>query len=232
MTELSVETNVSEIVKEVPQTGDLFRKLRIDFCCGGKIPLRTAAIDQHLDPDEVFEKVKGIQSKQTEYKQLLPTSLDEKALIEHIQTKHHAYLREELPSLTPYITKVSKVHGENHPHLMRVKEIFTVLKRELIDHTDDEDHVVFPLINQFIENPTEEHAKQLQPHVLELEEEHENAGNLLKELREITDNFTPPESACGTYRLVYQRLEQLEKDTFEHIHLENNILFENVRTAI
>lgn len=232
MTQLSVETNVSEIVKEVPQTGDLFRKLRIDFCCGGKVPLRTAAIDQQLDPDEVLEEVRAIQCKQTEYQQMLPTSLDEKALIDYIQTKHHAYLREELPSLTPYITKVSKVHGENHPHLVRVKEIFTVLKRELIDHTDDEDNVVFPLINQFIGNPTEEHAEQLKPHVLELEEEHENAGNLLKELRVITDNFTPPESACGTFRLVYQRLEQLEKDTFEHIHLENNILFENVRKAI
>lgn len=176
--------------------------------------------------------MKSIQSKQTEYQQTLPSSLDEKTLIEHIQTKHHAYLRQELPSLTPYITKVSKVHGENHPHLIRVKEIFTVLKRELVDHTDDEDNVVFPLINQLIINPTEEHAKQLKPHVEELEEEHENAGNLLKELREITNNFTPPESACGTFRLVYQRLEQLEKDTFEHIHLENNILFENVRKAI
>lgn len=232
MTLLSVDTNVSEIVKEVPQTGDLFRSLRIDFCCGGKVPLRTAALGQQLNPEEVLEKVKDIQTKQAEYEQLLPTSLDEKSLIEHIQTKHHAYLREELPALTPYITKVSKVHGENHPHLIRVKEIFSVLKRELIDHTDEEDNVVFPLIHQFIKNPTDEHAEHLKPHVLELEEEHENAGNLLKELRVITHNFTPPENACGTFKLVYQRLEQLEKDTFEHIHLENNILFEHVRKAI
>lgn len=232
MTVITIDTNVSEIVKEIPQTGDLFRNLRIDFCCGGKVPLKLAAKDLQLDPEEVLEKVKTIQSKQTEYHQLIPTSLDEQALIEHIQTKHHAYLREELPSLTPYITKVSKVHGDNHPHLMRVKEIFTVLKHELIDHTDDEDNVVFPLINQFLANPTVDYAEQLKPHVLELEEEHENAGNLLKELRVITNNFTPPESACGTFRLVYQRLEQLEKDTFEHIHLENNILFENVRKVI
>lgn len=79
MSQLSIETNVSEIVKEVPQTGDLFRQLRIDFCCccGGKVSLRTAAIDQKLDPDEVLEKVKSIQPKQTEYQQTLPSSLDE-----------------------------------------------------------------------------------------------------------------------------------------------------------
>ena len=58
----------------------------------------------------------------------------------------------------------------------------------------------------------------------ELENEHNHAGNIIKELRKVTNDFTP-EGACGTYRLVYQRLEALESDLFKHIHLENNILF-------
>lgn len=36
MSQLTEETWVADIVKAVPKTGDLFRKLRIDFCCGGK----------------------------------------------------------------------------------------------------------------------------------------------------------------------------------------------------
>ncbi|WP_313890888.1 iron-sulfur cluster repair di-iron protein [Psychrobacillus sp.] len=232
MNQLTLESNVSDIVKQIPQTGDLFRKLRIDFCCGGKVPLQTAVLEKKLDPSEVFEKVKEIESKQFQFQDIIPTSLDEKELIHHIQTKHHAFLREELPALSPYITKISKVHGEKHPHLLRVHEIFFHLKRELLDHTEDEDNVVFPLIMQFLSKPTKENAEQLIPHVFELEQEHENAGTLLKELREITKNFTPPEGACGTYQLVYKRLEYLEKDTYEHVHLENNILFENVRNAM
>lgn len=232
MNQLTLETNVSDIVKQIPQTGDLFRKLRIDFCCGGKVPLQAAALEKKLDPSEVFKKVKEMELRQLQFQDIIPTSLDEKELIHRIQKKHHAFLREELPALSPYITKISKVHGEKHPHLLRVHEILFHLKRELLDHTEDEDNVVFPLIMQFLSKPTKENAEQLIPHVFELEQEHENAGTLLKELREIKNNSTAPEGACGTYQLVYKRIEYLEKDKYEHVHLENNILFENVRNAM
>lgn len=233
MSQISLETTVADIVSAVPQTADLFRKLRIDFCCGGRIPLEEAAHNRNLDSSEVLSEILYIEQKQKDYAEHHPTAKrTEKELIAYIQGKHHAFLREELPSLTPYVTKVSRVHGENHPHLLRVQQIFASLKAELLDHTQDEDEQVFPLILEFVQSPTPEAAEALKPHVLELETEHAAAGDLLKELREITDGFEPPEGACGTYRLVYQRLAALEKDTFEHIHLENNVLFEKVRSAI
>jgi regulator of cell morphogenesis and NO signaling len=55
--------------------------------------------------------------------------------------------------------------------------------------------------------------------------EHDNAGHLLKEMRELTWDYTPPADACMSYRTLYQALDELEKDLHEHIHLENNILF-------
>ena len=139
---------------------------------------------------------------------------------------------EELPTLSQYISTVVNVHGNWQPHLYRVQEIFEELSAELLEHTEDEDKNVFPLILEFLSNPKDELKEKVKPHVFELEEEHENAGNLLFELRDITNNFTPHDEACATYSLVYARLEQLEKDTFNHVHLENNILFERVRKAI
>ncbi|MFC7680361.1 iron-sulfur cluster repair di-iron protein [Paenibacillus sp. GCM10028914] len=233
MSQITLHSLVSDIVTAVPQTADLFRKLRIDFCCVGKVELEQASRNLNLDPMQVLSEVLNIEQKQKGYAENQPaTERSEKELITHIQQKHHAYLRDELPQLTPYITKLARVHGEKHPHLLRVQEIYTSLKRELLDHTEDEDQVVFPRIINFVNDPTSEAAKALEPHVLELENEHESAGDLLKELREITHDFEPPADACGTYRLVYQRLALLEKDTFEHIHLENNVLFEKVRAAM
>ncbi|WP_054954907.1 iron-sulfur cluster repair di-iron protein [Paenibacillus dakarensis] len=233
MSQITLHTLVADIVTAIPETADLFRKLRIDFCCGGKIPLEEAARNLNLDGEQVLSKILYIEQKHKDYAEHQPAAeLDEKELINHIQQKHHAYLREELPQLTPYITKVARVHGENHPHLLRVQEIYGLLKRELLEHTEDEDQIVFPLIMHFADHPTAEAAEALKPHVMELEGEHEHAGDLLKELRKITCDFEPPAGACGTYRLVYQRLAQLEKDTFEHIHLENNVLFEKVRAAM
>ncbi|WJY27592.1 iron-sulfur cluster repair di-iron protein [Sporosarcina trichiuri] len=232
MSTITLDQHVSDIVTVIPQSADLFRTLRIDYCCGGKIPLQEAAVQRGLEPEEVLRQVRQIDEKQ-EYRQSLePSSFGEKTLIAYIQEKYHAGLREELPLLAPYITKVARVHGEHHPHLLRVQEIFKLLRAELIDHTDDEDENVFPLILDYMQEPTPAKKEHLKPHVTELENEHDNAGRLLHELREITDNFTPPAEACGTYRLVYARLEQFEKETFEHVHLENNVLFDRVRAAI
>jgi regulator of cell morphogenesis and NO signaling len=65
-----------------------------------------------------------------------------------------------------------------------------------------------------------------------MEDEHEHAGNLIKKIRTLTSNYTPPASACPTYRVTYRRLEEFDQDLMQHIHLENNILFEKVKARI
>ena len=232
MSNITLDQQVSDIVTAIPQTADLFRSLRIDYCCGGKISLKEASEQRALEPTDVLVQVQQIADKQEYRESLEPSSFGEKTLISFIQEKYHDGLREELPLLAPYITKVARVHGETHPHLLRVQEIFKLLRAELIDHTNDEDQNVFPLVLEFLQNPSSALKEQVKPHIAELEQEHDNAGQLLHELREITNNFTPPDDACGTYRLVYARLEQFEKDTFEHVHLENNVLFDRVRAAM
>lgn len=229
MSQFTLDTQVSDIVTALPQSTDLFRSLRIDFCCGGKVALSEAAEACHLDPVAVLNQIREVENKRERRESMHPASFGEKTLVAYIQERYHEHLREELPALAPYITKVARVHGEAHPHLLRVQEIFKELRAELLNHTKDEDKIVFPLLLDFLKNPSPEQKEQVKPHVSELEEEHEKAGRLLNELRDITNNFTPPVGACGTYRTVYARLEQLEKDTFDHVHLENNVLFERVR---
>ncbi|KXH83848.1 iron-sulfur cluster repair di-iron protein [Sporosarcina sp. HYO08] len=232
MVQLTLDTQVSDIVNELPQSADLFRSLRIDFCCGGKVPLKDAAEERNLNPEEVLNSVKEIADKKEQRNSMHPSSFGAKTLVAYIQEKYHENLREELPQLTPYVTRVAKVHGDRHPHLLRIQELFKELRDELLDHTEDEDKNVFPLILEFLDNPTPELKEKIRPHVDELESEHAHAGEILFELRDITNNFTPPEDACGTYRVVYSRLEQLERDTFDHVHLENNDLFDRVRAAL
>lgn len=232
MSTFTLHTHVSDIVSCVPQTADLFRSLRIDFCCGGQITLEAAAAQRGLDPEEVLSQVKLLQDKFEKYQERRPASLSAPELIEHIQHKHHAFLRDELPALTPYVTKLARVHGERHPELLRVQELFSQLKKELLEHTQDEEQNVFPLMVRVLTEPESVARKQLLPLITGLEEEHSSAGGILQELREVTNDWELPDNACGTYRLVYQRLADLEKDTYEHIHLENNVLFQEIRKII
>jgi regulator of cell morphogenesis and NO signaling len=56
-------------------------------------------------------------------------------------------------------------------------------------------------------------------------EEHDAAGALLAEIRQLSHHFTPPIGACPTYHAFYDGLKEFEQDLHQHIHLENNILF-------
>jgi regulator of cell morphogenesis and NO signaling len=55
--------------------------------------------------------------------------------------------------------------------------------------------------------------------------EHDQAGDLLREIKALTRDHTPPEDACASFRSLYMGLKALEADLHQHIHLENNVLF-------
>ncbi|MCZ0703708.1 regulator of cell morphogenesis and NO signaling [Natronobacillus azotifigens] len=221
------EAIVRDIVTKFPKASDVFKSYRIDFCCGGNRPLIDAINERNLSADEVLNKLNTLYDETIA---LNETTIDwENAsyrdLIDHIIQKHHSYLNEELPNLSPYVTRLLRVHGADQPHLVQIHQLFHELKVELEQHLIQEETEDFPLILEIEENRSKENVAKLQKVVGNLESDHSHAGALLKELREVTNNFTPPANACGTYRLVYQRLEDLESNMFQHIHLENNILF-------
>jgi regulator of cell morphogenesis and NO signaling len=217
---------VKDIVNELPKTSDVFKKNRIDFCCGGNIPLSEAVSQNKLNMENLLEELKVVFEKYENAEKDVEvwTSSDSTTIIDHVISNYHRVSEEELAMLSPYVTKVSRVHGDNHPELLKVYELFYEFKKELIEHMAREEAVVFPLIKQLADG-TVENREEAIAMIVELEKEHENAGEILREIRAVTSDFTLPLDACGTYRLVYARLEALEGLTFMHVHLENNILF-------
>lgn len=223
---ITENTLVKDIVNELPKSSDIFKKNRIDFCCGGNIPLSTAAAQNGLKMDTLLEELKVVfeKSKATETDLEVWTSSDSNTIIDHVINHYHRATEEELTMLSPYVTKVSRVHGDHHPELLKVYELFYELKKELLEHMTKEEAVVFPIIKQLADG-TVENREDAIAMIAELEKEHDHAGEILREIRAVTSNYTLPLDACGTYRLVYKRLEELEGLTFMHVHFENNILF-------
>lgn len=228
MSKFSSLQSIGEIVSAMPKAGDIFKEYRIDFCCGGNRPLQEAIREQGLNEaeilerlDKTYEEVYKTGGSQVDFKMMPPGEL-----IDHIINTHHAYLRKELPAISDYVNTILKVHGKKHGDvLFRVHKLFHSLKTELEQHLVKEEEIVFPMIKEYEGRPSTDSVRKIAAVINELEDEHEGAGDILKELREITDNYTPPEDGCRTYCLTYQKLEELESDLFQHIHLENNILF-------
>jgi len=217
---------VRDIVNEFPKTSDIFKRNRIDFCCGGNIPLSQAAAQNSLNLDSIIDELKVViaEYENTEIDVEVWTDSDSNTIIDHVITNYHRVSEEELALLSPYVTKVSRVHGDNHLELIKMNELFYEFKKELLEHMVKEEEIVFPLIKQLADGtaPNPEEAINM---IVELEKEHDHAGEILRQIRAITADFALPIDACGTYRLVYARLEALESLTFMHVHLENNILF-------
>lgn len=227
MTMTYTETSlIRDIVNEIPKTSDVFKRYRIDFCCGGNRPIGEAAAELNVDIATLMDEITAIQQKSTGEKIDLAvwTKSDSSTIIDHVIEQYHRPLEEELKNLSPYVTKITKVHGDSHPELLRVNELFFELKRELLEHTAKEEAKVFPMLLQ-LDKASAEKRQEMVNEIVELEKEHDHAGEILRELREISSDFTIPQDGCGTYQLVFKRLEALEGETFMHVHLENNILF-------
>ncbi|WP_338785902.1 iron-sulfur cluster repair di-iron protein [Metabacillus sp. FJAT-53654] len=219
-------TSIGEIVAAFPQSSDFFKKYKIDFCCGGARSLEQAISERKLKEEEFLEELeqfylKNIRSvAETDWR-----TVQSEELVNHIISIHHQYAASEVKQMTPYVNKVALVHGDKHPHLKTVLTLFNELKSEIDEHFKKEETVAFPEIIKYEKNKTEQSLKELTPIIQSLVAEHDQAGEILKKIREITHDYLLPSDACGTYRLVYNRLEMLEDDMFQHIHLENNILF-------
>ncbi|WP_085993273.1 iron-sulfur cluster repair di-iron protein [Oceanobacillus senegalensis] len=217
----------ANIVKIFPKASDLFKEHQIDFCCGGKRPLKETFAEKNLDDAFILNELNSIYDEWNKEEHEV-VDWDAKPLtevIDHIRHHHHAYLMEELPALGQFVTKIYSKHGVNHPHLKELYHLYNKFKTEMEDHTIKEDNEVFPLIKQYEQEPSEELLEKIRVANGGLEEDHNEVGDLLKKMREITEGFVPPANACGSYQITYARLAELEEDTFQHIHLENNVLF-------
>ncbi len=219
---------IGEVVARFPGASNIFKEYNIDFCCGGNRSLSLAFKQQNLNEEEVlaklnqaYERALKLQEGSRDWREASSAEL-----IDYIVNTHHAYLQKELPLLSEFVTKILRVHGPTHGEVLsRLYKLFHSLKMELDQHLIKEEEVLFPLIRQYEQNPSEELRAKAAAELNDLESEHQSAGDILKEMRAITDGYTLPEGACRTYTLTFHKLAELESDLFEHIHLENNILF-------
>ncbi|EFM12200.1 iron-sulfur cluster repair di-iron protein [Paenibacillus curdlanolyticus YK9] len=224
---------IGDIVTAFPGASNLFKAHRIDFCCGGNEPLGSVlqlkGIDEPSFLASLQESFASWQQRQHEARDWREAGLSE--MIDHIVTKHHAYLQAELPLLSEFVTKVLRVHGhheEEGDRLVKLHTLFHQMKTELEQHLIVEESVVFPLIQAYEAAPSAEQLAGTLQKVDELESDHSQVGDLLKEMRAVTSDYTLPDGACRTYTVTFQKLVELESDLFEHIHLENNVLFQRL----
>ena len=223
---------VREIALQTSEATRVLEKFGIDYCCGGHRPLADAAAEANVTVDEVLRAIDAASSDtaaRTATTDWQKASLT--ALAEHINATHHVYVKTEIPRIQALATKVVSVHGARHPELSQVEEVFDNLADELTSHLMKEEQILFPYV---IAMDRAQSTGEPLPHscfgtvqnpIRMMFLEHDNAGAALKELRQLTSNYTAPGDGCVSYQTLYKALADFEADLHQHIHKENNILF-------
>lgn len=225
-----MDTNktIGELALEVPGAIGVLERLKIDYCCHGGQTIAEACSDAGIEADELLAEI-GHTPAIAENDRWPGSTLVE--LQKHIEATHHVFTREILDTILLLSKKVAERHGARHPEVLAVRQIALSMFEDLIPHMLKEEQVLFPYValleqaaNADTPAPTPFFGTVRNPIAMMLKE-HETVGNDLVRLREVTDDYSLPQDACLSFRALYERLTDLERDLHRHIHLENNVLF-------
>lgn len=204
--------NVGDIAVKVAGATALFRRSKIDFCCGGAVSLKEVAARRGLDLDALEAELLELAAEPP-----VPP-VDSAALVAHILLRFHETHRRELPELVRLARRVEAVHRD-HPGVPRgLADLLDTASAALTAHMSKEEQVLFPAM-------AIDYRDSLDIPILVMRHEHDEHGEIIRRLEQITDGFTTPADACGSWRALYSGAAKFLADLMEHIHLENNVLF-------
>ncbi|HYX30506.1 MAG TPA: iron-sulfur cluster repair di-iron protein [Pyrinomonadaceae bacterium] len=221
---------VREVAVALPNATRVFEKTKIDYCCGGDQLLGAACAKAGVDLETLQRML------ETTAEPARPASDDFQSLsagelITYILDKHHVYTRDEMTRLEALVEKVVNAHGANHSELMSIRDLLQQLFAELKGHMFKEEQILFPFIVELEQSVAQQRPAPFAPFgtvnnpIRMMRLEHDNAGEILRELRKLSRDYRVPANACMSYETLYKALEAFEQDLHQHIHLENNILF-------
>jgi len=211
----STNQTLADLALAVPAASRVFRQHRLDFCCGGKRSIADACAERGLDAQSIVAEIQGYQNQNLDVDW---RSAPLEKLVNHILVNFHEAHRREIVDLVALARKVEHVHTEKASVPRGLTEHLRSMGEALEDHMQKEERILFPAI-------VAGHGAQMQGPTAVMEREHDEHALKLQRLRELTNDFTPPEDACTSWRALFLRCEQLEADIMAHIHLENHVLF-------
>lgn len=228
---------VSQLVREREDRAEVLEAYGIDLCCGGTVSLGEACAARGVSFEEVRRALEVCDSATDPAAKTDWASESMTNLAEHIVAWHHDYLRDQLPRLGVLLEKVVARHAGRHPNLVELRQLYSNLWIDLLDHMMKEEFGLFPLVReldralQTHQPPPRSPCGSVRHPIHVMEDDHRSVGESLRRMSELTFDYQAPDDACNSYRELLDGLAGLESDIHLHIHKENNLLFPRLAEA-
>jgi len=214
-----MEQSLGRLAREIDGATRVFDAYNLDFCCGGAQSLRAATEQAGVDAAPIVAELLQLSAQMNDNPQQRWEDASPDALIQHILDRYHAVHREQLPELIRLARKIEQVHGARADCPHGLGDLLAAMAQELESHMRKEEMVLFPMIQGG-------NGAMARMPIGVMRMEHDEHGVALRQMLQLTNDLTLPQGACATWQALYRGLDTFRQDLMEHIHTENNILFE------
>ncbi len=224
------QRRLADLVQDDSRVAAVLEAHGLDFCCNGGRTLEEACRERGIPASAVADALSALGAPGAADR-LPPELAEPDRLTRYIVETHHRYVRDTTPVVLGWLDKLVDRHGGRHPELEQVRALFRTLAADMTAHMAKEETLLFPAIEELAREqrvggrlPAGPFATILHP-VRVMEDDHQQAAELLTRLREATGGYEAPPDGCATFKACYAELLRFERDLHRHVHLENHILF-------
>lgn len=203
---------VRDLVGNLIGANEVFRRHGIDFYRIGGLALWEAAARQSISVDLLIEELSELRPNSS------PPPTSTMGLMTYIDTRYHTVHRKHLLSAIGLAKAIATktVHTPECP--AGLANLLILLFDTLEEHQRSEETNLYPAI---LSSP--QHT--LRYPVARAIMEHDEISDQLDTLARLTGNYTPPDGARQSLRVLFKLCSLLDGDLRLHMHLENNLLY-------
>lgn len=235
---ISKEKTIGEVATYNYITASVFEKFGINFYCRGNDTIENVCSIKNMNPEILIEElndvIKTIDKAPAPNYNSWPIVL----LIDHIEKKHHSYIKEKIPTIQQYLYKLCREEGPLHTEVLEINEQFSDLVPKLETHVKREVHTVFFFIRRIESAKMRNIAITIPPldsikNLIEpMMQQHNEESERFRKISQLSNNYNSPHNSSNNYKTAFTLLKEFEKNLYLYFHLENNILFPKVMKMV
>ena len=159
-------------------------------------------------------------------------NVDVTLLLLYLANAHEYYIREKIPALQTLVGEF--LFRLEQPARGQFDRFFREYIREVIEHIEYEEKIVFPYIQSLVKpadagstatDPSDEDIKAIQERgIREFEKRHNDIEEKLSDLKNLLIKYVPPAGDRYLRIRVLNELIDLEQDLNDHARLEDKVL--------
>ncbi|HEX5025628.1 MAG TPA: DUF542 domain-containing protein [Agriterribacter sp.] len=223
---------IFDIVKKDYRTADVFRKYQIDYCCGGKWPLSMICETKQIETAAILEELnRSVQD--VPFSQMIDvTKWGIDFLADFITHMHHDYFKVALPDTIALTKSFTAKHEKQLPQLQKLNGLLQELSGTILEGVKRKDEILFPYVRQIAHAylSKETYARLLartlrKPLEEPMQAENRNVVEMLSQIRQCTNDYTPPPNACISHRVTFARLQELHNVIQHNRYMEQDVLY-------